>query len=151
MILVAVVALAGLVGWLGWRTYQSHSEHQQRQAYLQTARQAALNLTTIDHGKVDADVQRILDGSTGPFHDDFQQRSQPFSDAVKHAQSKSEGTITAAGLESVGEGEAQALVAVSVKTSLAGAGESQPWAWQMRISVQDVDHETKVSNVSFVP
>jgi Mce-associated membrane protein len=149
--LTAVVALASIVGWLGWQSYQSYSVNQKRQAYVEAARQAALNLTTIDHAKVDADVQRILDTTTGAFHDEFQQRSQSLVDAVKQAQSKTEGTVTAAGLESVGANDAQALVTVSVKTVLAGAEEPQPRGWRMRITVQDINNEVKVSNVAFVP
>jgi len=43
------------------------------------------------------------------------------------------------------------LVAVTVKTSNAGAPEQAPRAWRMRISVQKVGDEAKVSNVEFVP
>jgi Mce-associated membrane protein len=148
--LVMVCALAGLVGWLGWRTYHSHQDQVQRALFLQVGRQGALNLTTISYTEADADVQRILDSSTGSFYDDFKRRSQPFVEVVKQAQSKSVGTITEAGLESVqGEG-AQVLVAVSVKTTTAG-GEQEPRAWRMRIGVQKVGADAKVSNVEFVP
>src|SRR5882757_1932661 len=33
------------------------------------------DLTTIDWQEADSDIQRILDGATGRFHDDFAQRS----------------------------------------------------------------------------
>jgi Mce-associated membrane protein len=95
-------------------------------------------------------VARILDSATGTFHDDFQKRSQPFIQVVKQAQSKTEGTVTAAGLESVNGDSAQVLVAVSVKTTNAGAPEQQPHAWRMRIDVQKVNDGVKVSNVGFV-
>jgi len=53
-------------------------------------------LTTIDYNEADADVQRILNSTTGSFYDDFSKRSQPFVDVVKQARSKSEGTVTEA-------------------------------------------------------
>lgn len=65
------------------------------------ARQGALSLTTIDHEHVDDNVQH-LDSSTGSFRDDFEQRAKPFADAARKAQSKSVGTVTAAGIESDG-------------------------------------------------
>ena len=43
------------------------------------------------------------------------------------------------------------LVAVTVTPSNAGAPEQQPRAWRMRISVQKVGDDAKVSNVEFVP
>jgi Mce-associated membrane protein len=149
--LVVVVALAGLTGWLGFRTYQSHKADEERNLFLQVGRQGALNLTTIDWQQADANVQRILDSATGTFYDDFQKRAQPFVEVVKQAQSKSVGTIAEAGLESESDNGAQVLVAVTVKTSNAGAPEQAPRAWRMRISVQKVGDEAKVSNVEFVP
>jgi Mce-associated membrane protein len=149
--LVLVLALGGLTGWLGFRAYESHQADEQRKLFLQVGRQGALNLTSIDFQQADADVQRILDSATGTFYDDFQKRAQPFIDVVKQAQSKSVGTIAEAGLESETENQAQVLVAVTVKTSNAGAPEQEPRAWRMRITVEKVGDEAKVSNVEFVP
>lgn len=149
--LVLVVALGGLTGWLGYRAYQSHQADEQRKLFLSVGRQGALNLTTIDFQHADQDVQRILDSATGTFYDDFQKRAQPFVEVVKQAQSKSEGTIAEAGLESESDNGAQVLVAVTVKTSNAGAPDQAPRAWRMRISVQKVGDDAKVSNVDFVP
>jgi Mce-associated membrane protein len=149
--LALVVVLAGLTGWLGFRTYQSHQADEQRKLFLQVGRQGALNLTTIDWQQADQDVQRILDSATGKFYDEFEKRAQPFVEVVKQAQSKSVGTVAEAGLESESDNGAQMLVAVTVKTSNAGAPEQAPRAWRMRISVQKVGDEAKVSNVEFVP
>jgi Mce-associated membrane protein len=149
--LAMVVVLAGLVGWLGFRVYQSHQAQAQRSQFLQVARQGAQNLTTIDWQHAEADVHRILDGATGEFYDDFAKRSQPFIEVLKQAQAKTVGTITEAGLESETTDSAQALVAVSVQTSNAGEPEQVPRAWRMRINVQKVGDQVKVSNVGFVP
>jgi Mce-associated membrane protein len=149
--LVVVLALGGLVGWLGFRAYQSHQLDTQRKVFLQVGRQGALNLTTIDYQHVDDDVKRILDSATGTFYDDFQQRSQPFTQVVKQVKSKSVGTVTEAGLESESDNQAQVLVAVAVNTTVEGQPNQQPRAWRMRILVQKVGEDTKVSNVEFVP
>jgi Mce-associated membrane protein len=149
--LAVVVALSVLFGWLGFRTYQSHQAQVQRSQLLEVARQGALNLTTIDWQHADADVHRIMDGATGQFYDDFAQRSQPFIDVIKKFQSTSVGTVTEAGLESDTADAAQALVAVTVKTSNAGDSDQEPRSWRLRVSVQKVDDQIKVSNVEFVP
>jgi Mce-associated membrane protein len=149
--LVTVVALAAMVGFLGFRDYQSHQAQEQRELFVQVGRQGALNLTTIDWQHADTDVQRVLDSATGAFYEDFSKRQQPFMEVVKKAQSKSTGTITEAGLESESGDQAQVLVAVTVKTSNLGAADQEPRIWRMRISVQKVDGEPKVSNVAFVP
>ncbi|MCV7102356.1 Mce protein [Mycobacterium palustre] len=147
---VVVASLAGLAGWLGYRAYQEHVANAKRDLFVQVARQGAVNLTTINYTEADSDVQRILDLSTGAFRDDFAQRSKPFVDVVKAAQSKSEGTVTDAGLESQRGDSAQVLVAVAVKSRTAG-GEEAPREWRMRIEVRSVGADAKVSNVVFVP
>ena len=149
--LVLVLALGGLTGWLGFRAYESRKADEQRNLFLQVGRQGALNLTSINFEHAEADVQRILDSATGTFYDDFQSRAQPFVEVVKQAQSKSEGTIAEAGLESASENGAEVLVAVTVKSSNAGAPDQQPRAWRMRLTVEKVDDQAKVSNVEFVP
>lgn len=147
---LVVVTLAGLSGWLGYGAYQKHDAQVRQNLYVATARQGAVNLTTINYTQVDADVQRILDLATGAFRDDFEQRAKPFEEVVKAAQSKSEGTVTDAGLESQRGDSAQVLVAVAVKSRTAG-GEEAPREWRMRIEVRSVGDDAKVSNVVFVP
>jgi Mce-associated membrane protein len=148
--LVAVVALAGLTGWLGFRAYESRKADEQRSLYLQVGRQSALNLTTINWEDADADVQRVLDSATGTFYDDFQKRAPSFVDVVKQAKSKSVGTVTEAGLESESDNGAQVLVAVTIKSSNAGAPDQQPRGWRMRLSLEKVGNDAKVSSVDFV-
>jgi Mce-associated membrane protein len=148
---VTVAALAGLLGWLGFRAHQARTAQDHRELFLQVGRQAAVNLTTIDWQHAEADVQRVVDGATGSFRDDFAARSQPFIDVVKQSKSTTVGTISEAGLESVSANSAQVLVAVSVKTSNSAAPQQVPRSWRMRIAVEGVGDQAKVSNVEFVP
>jgi Mce-associated membrane protein len=147
---LVVATLTGLTGWVGYRAYGQHQAQAQRSLFLQTARQGAVNLTTISYTEIEADVQRILDLATGAFRDDFANRSKPFIELVKAAQSKSEGTVTDAGLESQHGDSAQILVAVAVKSRTA-AGEEAPREWRMKIEVKSVGDDAKMSNVVFVP
>jgi Mce-associated membrane protein len=149
---IAILAtLGGLVGWLAHGAHQSQQAQEQQQLFLQVGRQGALNLTTIDYSRVDTDIQRVLDSATGTFHDDFQRGSPAFAQVVKQAQSKSQGTITEAGIESINGNTAQVLVSVSVKTSNVGAQEQEPRHWRMRVSVEETGDGAKVSKVGFVP
>lgn len=145
-----VVALAGLSGWLTYQAYEANHADQQRRVFLQVGRQAAINLTTIDYTHVDADVARILDSSTGAFHDEFEHRAQPFIEVVKKVQSKSEGRVSEAALESVHGDEAQVLVAVQVKTVLNGVPDQGAKGWRMRVDLRRTGANIKVSNVAFV-
>jgi Mce-associated membrane protein len=150
--LAIIVALFGLGGWLGFRVHQDNQVQAQRNLYVQVARQTAINLTTINYTEVDADIKRVLDSATGAFHDEFESRSQPFVEVVKKVQSKTDGTISEAGLVSYTKDQAQVLLAVAVKTSMAGApADQEPRRWRMRLTVDKTGDSAKVSNVEFVP
>lgn len=147
---VVVVAIAGLAGWNSYGAWRCHHAEQQRELFLRVARQSAHDMTTISHTKVESDVQRILDLSIGQFHEDFAQRRQPFIDHIKHEQSTSQGTVTEAGLESVGGNSARALVTVSVKLTKAGNGGQKLDGFRLRIDLQRVGAGAKVSDVEYV-
>lgn len=149
-VLVVIAALSGVGAWLGVQAYDSLQVREQHARFLEAGKEAAVRLTTITHTNADADVKRILDSATGQFADDFRARSRPFVAMVKQVQSTTVGTVADVGLESVDGDKARVLVAVSVQTTL-GAGGAQPThVWRMRIDVQKIGNETKVSNVEFV-
>lgn len=150
--MVLVVGLGTLCGWLGYRVYREYRVEQSRSMFLEFGKQGAINLTTIDYQRADADVQRILDSATGAFRDDFASRSDALVDVVKQAQSRSSGSVTSAGVESMTADEARVLVALSVVTSnLGGPVQQPPRYWRMRLTVNKVDDGAKISRVDFVP
>jgi Mce-associated membrane protein len=118
---LAVLAVTALAGWVGWQTMQAHDGQQHRAVILQVGRQAAIDLTSIDYTTVEADIQRILDASVGTFHDEFQSNATGFANVVRQAQTKSQDSVTDAGVESIDGPTVQILVTASVKTSSAGA------------------------------
>ncbi|BBZ31257.1 hypothetical protein MMAD_55520 (plasmid) [Mycolicibacterium madagascariense] len=145
----AIVALGALGGILGHQLLNERQESLRREVFVQAARQGVIDLTTIDYTSVEADVARILDSSTGAFHDDFQTRSQPYAEVIKQAKTKSQGTVTAAAMQSQDGDTAKVLVTVSMKMSNAGAPEQPSRNWRMLINVQKTGDTAKVSDVQF--
>lgn len=151
VVVTAIVALGALGGWQAVRWQQQEADQSAQTEMVDAARQGAVALTTVDAANIDADVQKILGASTGQFRDDFAQRSQPFVDVVRQAQSKTEGTVTAAGIESMEGGQAIVLVTVTVKTTNVGQPEQEPRSWRMRITIDRGESGAKMSDVQFVP
>lgn len=147
----AVIALGAVGGWLGWQGHDLQRASDQRAAFLQAARQGALNLTTIDWHQPEADTQRILDSATGAFYDDFSERSVPFIEVVKQTQSTSTGTVISAGIQSEADNSAEILVAMKVDVTNKAAAQQPPRSWRMQLTVQKVGDEVKVSDVKFIP
>lgn len=148
--LTVVLGFGGLAGWSGFRAYQSRQVAQQRELFLDVGRQGALNVTTLSYDHIEADMQRVLDSSTGQFYDDFQKRAPALIDAAKRVQSNSSGTVTAAAWESGTATQAEILVAVTVESAIAGQPNRDPQRWRMRILVQKMGDDAKMSNVEFV-
>ena len=148
--LIAVVVFGTLGGWVDYRAYHAHQAQPQRELFLAAAKRGAQNLTTIDYKQADADVKRVLDSATGNFYDDFSRRAPSFTDVVKQVKSKSTGTVTAAGVESISGEAAKVLVAVTVNTEVANGPPQPVRAFRMRLTVQKVGDDAKVSNVEFV-
>lgn len=147
---VLACALLGATGWAGWSDLQARRAEQLSEQMVAAGRAGVLALTTIDHTDVDADVQRILDASTGSFHDDFAQNADSFKKAARQAQSTSVGTVREAGLESIDGDSARVLVALTVMTSNRGLPEQHPKLWRTRVSVNHTGDGYKVTAVEFL-
>ncbi len=148
--LIGVLASAGLVGWLGFRADQAHDADVQRDVFVQAARRTAVALTTIDYQNARADVQRVLDSATGDFYQRFSQRSQMLIDTVTRERSQSVSAVTEAGVESQSDDAAQVLVAVSVASTHLGGLDMRPHELRLRLTLQRVGNEAKVSDVGYV-
>jgi len=145
--LVAGMVLAGLVGWLGFRAYEAHKIEAQRNLFVQTARQEAVNISTVDYQHADADAQRVLDLATGKLYDSFSRRKQSYIDTAKQMRSKTVGTVTDAGLESQSGDVGRVLVAVTVSSSDPTQAQREPQYGRMRITVRKVGEVAKVTDV----
>jgi Mce-associated membrane protein len=149
----AVVAICALLGGSGWMAWQHHNVVQERQraaAYIATARQGVINLTSLDFNKAKEGVQRVLDSATGEFRDDFQRRAEDFESVVKDSKAVTEGSVAATAVESMNNDSAVVLVLANERiTNIAGA-KDQPRTFRFRVSVVHDGDQLKVSKVEFV-
>jgi Mce-associated membrane protein len=147
LLVVAALPAGRLFG--AWRTASDRS------AAVQAARQETLNLTTVSFRTADRDIQRMLDGATGAFREQFDQRAKPFLDTVRQARVESTGSIAEAGVESTGTDmdtdTVTVLVAATAQVSnVAGPG-ATPRDYRLRLVVRHEAGRWLVADVSFVP
>jgi Mce-associated membrane protein len=147
---VAIVGLLGASGWMAWQHHQVVKEQHRAAAFIATARQGVINLTSLDFNKAKEDVQRVLDGATGEFKDDFQKRAEDFASVVKDSKAVTEGSVAATAVESMNNDSAVILVLATERvTNIAGA-KDQPRTFRFRVSVVHDSDDLKVSKVEFV-
>ncbi|MDT5273513.1 MAG: Mce-associated rane protein [Mycobacterium sp.] len=147
---VAICALLGVSGWMAWHHHSVVQERQRAAAYIATARQGVINLTSLDFNKAKEGVQRVLDSATGEFKDDFQRRAQDFESVVKDSKAVTEGSVAATAVESMNNDSAVVLVLANERvTNIAGA-KDQPRTFRFRVSVVHDGDQLKLSKVEFV-
>ncbi|MGX1775481.1 hypothetical protein ACWIGW_25460 [Nocardia brasiliensis] len=148
----AILVLALVVG-AGLSVVKARSidaRDERRTEFVQTARQAALNLTTIRADSAKQDIDRILAVASGQFKSEFDGRVDPFLNVVQQAKIVSNGEVVEAALESDDADSAQVLVAV--KQTLTNAGQEGPQTrlYRFRITVSRGDAGLTASKVEFV-
>jgi Mce-associated membrane protein len=147
---LAIVGLLGASGWMAWQHQHVVKERQSAAAYIATARQGVINLTSLDFNKAKEDVQRVLDIATGEFKADFQKRADDFASVVKDSKAVTEGSVAATAVESMNKDSAVVLVLANERvTNIAGA-KDQPRTFRFRVSVVHEGDDLKVSKVEFV-
>lgn len=153
-VLAGLTAAAVLLLVLGlvfvWRLVDIDMAQSHREAALQTARQVADNLTSIDYRTADRDVQQILDASTEQFAEEFGISGPAFISVVKETQLVSRGEVTSAGIERVDDESARVLVAVKASVSNAAAPQGTPRNYRMGVELMFIDGRWLVSKVEFL-
>ncbi|MCW1959466.1 MAG: hypothetical protein KIH64_013180 [Mycobacterium sp.] len=143
--------LAALTGLMVWQHSKDAEERAQDQRFVDTARQGVVALLSIDHSHAKADVQRVLDLTTGPFHDDFARSADDFVKTSVDSRAVTIGKINASALESVdGDRGTVMVVATSAVTNANGA-DNDPRPFRMSVTVSCGEDPCKMSDVEFVP
>ena len=123
----------------------------QWQPYVDYAKQFTIALTSLDYQDPDSGIQRIIDGSTGQFRDDFSKARSDFRQTIVNSKVTSQGSIDGAGLDSISGTTAQVLVASTSKVTNATGAEQDPRNYRLIIQVEKLGDTYKASKVEFVP
>jgi Mce-associated membrane protein len=148
--IVAICALLGVSGWMAWHHHNVLQERSRAAAYIATARQGVVNLTSLDFKKSKEDVQRILDSATGDFRAQFQKTAEDFASVVKDTQAVAEGSVAAAAVESMDADSAVVLVLSNERVTNAAGAKDQPRTFRFRVSVVHEGDQLKLAKVEFV-
>ncbi len=151
----AIVIIGGFAALSVYMVLQHRhaTQRQQREAaFVAGAKQGVIDMTSLDFNKAKADVQRVIDTTTGEFRDDFQQRANDFTSMVAQSKTITEGTVNAAAAESVNGNSASVLVLATSRITNSPPGKDEPpRTWRLRVTVTEVGGRYKMSKVEYVP
>jgi Mce-associated membrane protein len=151
---VAVLSLAGLLGSGGCYVYhQRHADalNARRAAYLQTARQAVLNLTNITDDSAGRDIDRVLSVASGDLEQEFAQNKDAYQKVVQQIKIKATGEVVEAAIESEDAHVARVLVVATQTLTNAGTDRPQERNYRFRVILaRDDQGAVTASGVEFV-
>ncbi|WP_313673427.1 hypothetical protein [Mycolicibacterium sp.] len=153
---VAVAALLtgvclAVAGVMVWQHSQVVAQRAEEQRFVDAARDGVTALLSMDHTRAQADVQRVLDLSTGPFHDDFQRTADDFVKTAVDSKAVTTGTINAAALDRQEGDRATVLVAATSEVTNANGANADARPFRISVTVDREADSFKMSGVEFVP
>ncbi|MGK2237492.1 MAG: Mce-associated membrane protein [Rhodococcus sp. (in: high G+C Gram-positive bacteria)] len=150
-VLALVIIIAAVVGTLSARAANRASEADARDQHIvDIASGMAVNLVTLGKDSADADLSRVIDGTTGDFREQFVSAAGGFGALLTEGGVESVGEVKAVGIVDSNEEAATVLAAVTstVKNNEAPGGEVR--VYRMKLTVTAVGSTWLVSNVEFV-
>ena len=151
--LAALLAGAGLAltGLMLWQHSKDAAQRAEDQRFVDGARAGVAALLSIDHNHARADVQRVLDLSTGPFHDDFARSADDFVKTSLDSKAVTIGKVNAAALDSVDGDRGVVMVVATSQVTNANGANNDPRPFRMSVTVDCKQDPCKMSDVEFVP
>jgi Mce-associated membrane protein len=150
-VIVLICAFVGASGYMMWQRHETVERNQRAANFIAGARQGVVNLTSMDFNKAKEDVQRVIDSSTGQFHDDFQARAKDFTTVVEQSKVVTQGTVNAAAVQSINGDAALVLVAATSHITNAAGAKDEPRNWRLKVTVKNDGGQYKMSAVEFIP
>ena len=155
----AVLALAALLtgaglaltGLMLWQHSKDAAQRAEDQRFVDGARAGVAALLSIDYNRARADVQRVLDLSTGPFHDDFARSADDFVKTSLDSKAVTIGKVNAAALDSVDGDRGVVMVVATSQVTNANGADNDPRPFRMSVTVDCKQDPCKMSDVEFVP
>jgi Mce-associated membrane protein len=153
--LAAIALILGFAWLSAYMTLEHRDATQRRQredAFVAAAKQGTIDMTSLDFNTARADVQRLIDTTTGEFRDDFQQRADDFAGVVAQSKAITEGTVDEAAIDSVDGNSAAVLILATSRITNSPPGKDEPpRTWRLRVTVTEVGGRYKMSKVEYVP
>jgi Mce-associated membrane protein len=149
--IVVIVGLAGTSGWMVWKHRDAQHQRQLTADFTAAARQGVVSLMSLDFNSAKADVQRILDNSTGLFRQDFESQAGVFAKGAESSTVVTQANVSAAAVKTMTEDAADVLVVANSTITNAQGAKQNPRNWRLIVSMARDGGQIKMAKVEFAP
>ena len=147
--LIGLLLVSAVVMFVQYR--KADSQRTRSAEYVAAAREGVVALLSIDYSHAKADVDRLLDLSTGSFKENFINGADDFIASAEKSKSVTKGEITGAALESLDGNTGVVMLAATSQVTASSTGPQERRPWRMNVTVSEDGGRLKMSNVEFVP
>jgi Mce-associated membrane protein len=147
---VTAALLAATCGWLGIQVHRQHQEAQRDQDVLASARQFAVDFTSLDYRRYDRESADVLAGATGEFKKEFANQTKQLTKLVAENKSVSQGQVLDAGIVRVDDRSARVLVVADSEVTNVAAPQGQTRNYRLQLDLVRVGGRWLTSGVEFV-
>jgi Mce-associated membrane protein len=148
-ILVACAALAA-GGYMVWQDRAIMHKRQLAPEFAAAARQGITALMSIDPRHAEADIQRIIDATTGDLKLQIEARSAMMAQQAEESKVVSGVTVEAVGVESASDNSGVALVAAKSDVTDPDNTKRPPMMWRISVKIDRDGDQLKMSGVDFL-
>jgi len=148
-VVIAVLAVAAVV--LGREVWAAQREQDQRAAALQSAKQTAINMQTLDHKNLQRDIDRVTSGMTGTAKDQWATLAKTLADTVSKTKTTSSVQSARAGVVSIDRDSAEVIVWVSAISTNEKVPQGAPMTGRWDFELTREGDRWLVSKLGVVP
>lgn len=149
-LLLALVALVVGAVLLGLRLWDARSDESARVEAARAARQEAVNLVTLDHTRVDKDIENVLAGATGDFHDQYAKNADTVKKAVVDNKVRSTGNVLESGIVSADTDSVTVLVVLDSTVRNKSDDKGQLKHFRVQLEMSETDGRWRARSLQFI-
>lgn len=151
---VAIAVILGLcaaTGYMLWLHRAAAQERHRTAEFQAAARQAVVNLMSMNYKTAKEDVQRLIDDSTGRFKTNFTDTAADLIKSMQDAKVMTTVTVSGAAVESMTQDSGVVLVAATSQREdpKANDAERQPRMWRVAMTLERDEGRLKLSEFGF--
>ena len=148
LLLLTAIVVVGVVFGLQLRSAQADDDG--RQSAVQAARQEALNLTSVDGTENEQDLQRVLEGASGAFRQQFESSSKSLAKLLTDNQVTAVGKVLDAGLSRYDGRSASVVVMVDSEVTNKDIPAGQTRTYRMQFELERIGSRWLTSDLTIV-
>lgn len=148
VLLVALVAALALSGRAG--SSRADSASPPSDEALAVAEERVVQLTTLDHRRIDQQLADLREGLSGDFRQQFEATLATLRSTVTDNRILSTGSVAASGVVAADDGSAEILVAANAEVRSAGSAPPEQRSYRIDVSLVREDGRWLVSGMEFV-